>query len=57
MSVTASGPDGSTFSFPDGTPQEVVRRTLFRARGRAAGLCSISGRLGRTRTKTRPGRA
>ena len=28
MSVTANGPDGSTFSFPDGTPQEVVRRTL-----------------------------
>ena len=28
MSVTASGPDGSTFSFPDGTPQEVVRSTL-----------------------------
>jgi hypothetical protein len=28
MSVTAHGPDGSTFSFPDGTPQEVVRRAL-----------------------------
>ena len=28
MSVTAYGPDGSTFSFPDGTPQEVVRSTL-----------------------------
>lgn len=28
MSVTAEGPDGSTFEFPDGTPPEVVRRAL-----------------------------
>jgi hypothetical protein len=33
MSVTASGPDGSTFSFPDGTPQEVVRGALAKHYG------------------------
>jgi hypothetical protein len=37
MSVTASGPDGSTFSFPDGTPPDVVRGALANPRisGRA----------------------
>jgi hypothetical protein len=33
MSVTANGPDGSTFSFPDGTPQEVVRGALAKHYG------------------------
>jgi hypothetical protein len=33
MSVTANGPDGSTFSFPDGTPQEVVRGVLAKHYG------------------------
>jgi len=33
MSVTANGPDGSTFSFPDGTPQDVVRGALAKHYG------------------------
>ena len=33
MSVTANGPDGSTFSFPDGTPQEIVRGVLAKHYG------------------------
>ena len=33
MSVTANGPDGSTFSFPDGTTQEVVRGVLAKHYG------------------------
>ena len=33
MSVTANGPDGSTFSFPDDTPQEIVRGVLAKHYG------------------------
>jgi hypothetical protein len=43
MSVTASGPDGSTFSFPDGTPPDVVRGALAKHYGWSDGSTPRGG--------------
>jgi len=43
MTVTANGPDGSTFSFPDGTPQDVVRGVLAKHYGWSDGSTPRGG--------------